>query len=115
MWFPFRRQKTVEVTQLADQLMRALELLAAEHQERDAREGIVLLADTLMDRLEHFAPEMREGIAPTLISRLCPVCAARRQRRAEMMRCWRAKRSPVNPLAEAPEGLLPEAPARARK
>jgi hypothetical protein len=85
----------VEITELADRLMIALETLAAEHHQRDAREGIVLLADTLMTRLEEFAPELREGVAPMVIAALCPICRGRRRRKAEAMRRWRAKRHKV--------------------
>jgi hypothetical protein len=88
----------VETTaQLADALLAALEALAAEHFERDEREGIVRLVDTLMNRLEAFAPELREGVAPMAIAALCPRCYARRKKKALAMRRWRAKRRPKQP------------------
>jgi hypothetical protein len=87
MWWSrfFRRNADdrVEITALADELLRQLEQLAAEHCERDAREGIVLLADTLTERLGQFAPELRDSAALLAIASLCPVCAARRKRDAE--------------------------------
>jgi hypothetical protein len=95
----FRNPAAVETTQLADELLIQLEQLAAEHHERDAREGIVLLADELMARLEKYTPEHRERAAALVIAVLCPVCARRREAakmrrkgKAEMMRCWRTKR-----------------------
>jgi hypothetical protein len=74
MWFPFRRRlkTSVETTQLANQLMIELETLAAEHRDRDAREGVVLVANTLMARLELFAPEHRDSAAALVIASLWP-------------------------------------------
>jgi hypothetical protein len=39
----------------------------------------VLLADTLMERLEQFAPDKRDSAALAAIAALCPVCRARRE------------------------------------
>ena len=81
--------------QLANELLIELEQLAAEHRERDAREGIVLLADKLLERLELFAPEHRECAALRAIAALCPRCAARRKAKVLAMRKWRANRHKV--------------------
>jgi hypothetical protein len=88
----FRNPAAVETRQRADELMIELERLAVEHHHRDAREGIVLLADTLMERLEQFAPELRDSAALLMIASLCPRCRDRRE--AAKMRRWRAKRRP---------------------
>jgi hypothetical protein len=113
MWFPFRRRlkTSVETAQLANRLLIELETIAAEHHERDAREGIVLLADELMKRLELFTPEHRERAAALVIASLCTVCAARRSA-AKMRR--RAKRA-ASASATAPGALPLEAPMRSRK
>ena len=52
--------------------MIELETLAAEHRDRDAREGVVLVANTLMARLELFAPEHRDSAAALVIASLWP-------------------------------------------
>ena len=87
MWWPRFLRRNVngraETAALANELLRQLETIAAEHLQRDAREGVVLVANTLMERLEQFAPEHREGAAAKVIASLCPVCAARRKRDAE--------------------------------
>ena len=83
----------VETTrQLADALFAGLEAIAAEHRERDEREGIVRLANTLLERLELFTPEHRERAASRAIASLCAVCHARRKKKALAMRRWRAQR-----------------------
>jgi hypothetical protein len=83
MWWPkFLRRNAdgrAETAALADELMKLLGTLAAEHRERDAREGVVLVANTLMERLEMFAPEYRDSAAALVIASLCPRCAARRE------------------------------------
>jgi len=92
MWWPRflrRNDDRAETAALADELLRQLEQLAAEHHQRDQREGIVLLADELMARLQEFVPEHRDSVALKVIASLCPVCAARREA-AKMRR--RAKR-----------------------
>jgi len=86
----------VETTStLADELMQQLEQLAAEHRERDEREGIVRLANELLERLELFTPEHRERAASRVIASLCAVCHERRKKKALAMRRWRAKRHKV--------------------
>ena len=81
MWWPrfLRRNVDGRVTaELADALLIELNRLAVEHHHRDAREGIVLLADELIARLEEFAPELRDSAALLAIAALCPVCYERR-------------------------------------
>ena len=85
----------VETTSLADELLIQLEQLAAEHRERDAREGVVRLANELLARLELFTPEHRERAASRAIASLCAVCHERRKAKALAMRRWRAKRHKV--------------------
>jgi hypothetical protein len=93
VWWPRflrRNDDRAETAALADELLRHLETLAAEHRERDQREGVVLLANTLMQRLEQFAPaELRDSAALLMIASLCPRCHARCEA-AKMRR--RAKR-----------------------
>ena len=72
--------------------MLRLEQLVAEHHERDEREGIVRLANTLLERLELFTPEHRDHTAGKVIAALCPICHARRKAKALAMRRWRAQR-----------------------
>jgi len=83
MWWPrfLRRNDRAETAALADELLIQLETIAAEHRDRDAREGVV--ANTLMERLEMFAPEYRDSVAALVIASLCPRCAMRRKREAE--------------------------------
>src|SRR5262249_9946205 len=82
----------VDITPLADELMLRLEQLAAEHRERDEREGIVRLANELLERLELFTPQPREGGASLVIANLCPVCRERRKAKALAMRRWCTQR-----------------------
>jgi hypothetical protein len=58
------------------------------------RDATHRLADKLYQELEILAAEHREREAGRVIASMCPVCAERRKRKAEKMRRWRAKRQP---------------------
>jgi hypothetical protein len=76
MWWPrFQRRNAndrADIAALANELLIQLDRLAIEHQHRDAREGIVLLADELIARIKEFAPELRDSAALLAIASLCP-------------------------------------------